>query len=871
MAWPTTPISTTNLLDGTKNPSLARADLLLLAEAVNDIIAARGAAGGIASIGSDGTLASSQLDPAGVLAAVVSVSGEGSLLDADLLDGIQGSAYATLDGLRQFISSGSNAHIIRHSGSATSSIYETLRIYHDTSGTPVAGFGVALGFRGTAAGGEGKLGDVAFSWTDPNVLSADSKVALRTINAGALEDALVCNAGYLELRQISSPAGDAAAGRTWIYSKSDGLYVKRSGVAETLLGAGGGGVTDHGALTGLADDDHTQYLLTTGARALTGTISFATFPPSYDQLAGDPSAPGSGKWRLYFKSGGAYIITGTGAGTVTGPLGAGGASDHGALTGLADDDHTQYLLRQPAANYVLNDAGSDYDFRVEGVSTPNLFNLDAGDAQVTINGTAASNSSCRFAAIGSSGGAIYGQANGGPCFKAGPSTAGSTGLLATTTHASATGAKITTATDSRAVYLVEISDTSATIGSSTMVMLKATNATTETLLDSRRNIGGVDNSIFAVTGWGAQVNGGSKDELFFIVKANSSMGLGAEDLLHCTSVDNQVGVGLTPAAATARLQVKADTDIPLAAKITAVTTQAGLLAVTSSGTSIEAQATTGQALKSGVTATAGTAAYLYRTVASSGGGAILKAEITHASDNGVVAELKTAGTGALLNCLVGAAAQFTVGNGGELTGKERSAPSAPASTYRTIWPQATTGWWTRGSSGNPQNVVAVEPGANNGFTIYHNGTTFAANDRWLYTETLASSTYTTKNEMSAYNGASQTGITFGPQLVCKSVSVSGASTSVFTVGPGLVVGAYCHVTTGVTGATRFHLGTSADPILMLADVEADVGVKSTPSDFRPRPCLYLPTATALVLTSADAAFSGGVVHVSVHLISSAYA
>lgn len=35
---------------------------------------------------------------------------------------------------------------------------------------------------------------------------------------------------------------------------------------------GGGGVTDHGALTGLADDDHTQYLHMNGTRAMTGDL-----------------------------------------------------------------------------------------------------------------------------------------------------------------------------------------------------------------------------------------------------------------------------------------------------------------------------------------------------------------------------------------------------------------------------------------------------------------------------------------------------------------------------------------------------------------------------------------------------------------------
>jgi hypothetical protein len=41
------------------------------------------------------------------------------------------------------------------------------------------------------------------------------------------------------------------------------------------INGGGGGVTDHGALTGLADDDHTQYLLVNGTRAMTGTLDTA--------------------------------------------------------------------------------------------------------------------------------------------------------------------------------------------------------------------------------------------------------------------------------------------------------------------------------------------------------------------------------------------------------------------------------------------------------------------------------------------------------------------------------------------------------------------------------------------------------------------
>ena len=41
----------------------------------------------------------------------------------------------------------------------------------------------------------------------------------------------------------------------------------------TWKAASGGGVTDHGALTGLDDDDHTQYLLADGTRAMTGNLA----------------------------------------------------------------------------------------------------------------------------------------------------------------------------------------------------------------------------------------------------------------------------------------------------------------------------------------------------------------------------------------------------------------------------------------------------------------------------------------------------------------------------------------------------------------------------------------------------------------------
>lgn len=57
---------------------------------------------------------------------------------------------------------------------------------------------------------------------------------------------------------------------------ADELLALIAGIDDALAG-GGGGVTDHGALTGLADDDHPQYLLANGSRAFTGAADLGGF------------------------------------------------------------------------------------------------------------------------------------------------------------------------------------------------------------------------------------------------------------------------------------------------------------------------------------------------------------------------------------------------------------------------------------------------------------------------------------------------------------------------------------------------------------------------------------------------------------------
>lgn len=75
--------------------------------------------------------------------------------------------------------------------------------------------------------------------------------------------------------------------------------------AGMLLSSGGAGVSDHGALTGLTDDDHPQYVLATGTRNITGIQTFDSGLDSYGEvnlyngpinLAGDISVQGTMYW-----------------------------------------------------------------------------------------------------------------------------------------------------------------------------------------------------------------------------------------------------------------------------------------------------------------------------------------------------------------------------------------------------------------------------------------------------------------------------------------------------------------------------------------------------------------------------------------------
>jgi hypothetical protein len=98
------------------------------------------------------------------------------------------------------------------------------------------------------------------------------------------------------------------------------IDVSLAAIDATISGVESQIITDHGGLTGLGDDDHTQYSLVDGSRAFTSTVGGVT-----------PSADTDLTTKLYVDT----AVSGVETQIIT---------DHGDLAGLGDDDHTQYIL-----------------------------------------------------------------------------------------------------------------------------------------------------------------------------------------------------------------------------------------------------------------------------------------------------------------------------------------------------------------------------------------------------------------------------------------------------------------------------------------------------------------------------------------------
>lgn len=164
------------------------------------------------------------------------------------------------------------------------------------------------------------------------------------------------------------------------------LQSVQSGLSFTGGSGGGGGVTDHGALTGLGDDDHAQYLLANGARQVSG--GFAVGSPT-------GGIPATG-----FINAKGFLVDGS-------PLGGGGSytptaptvKDYGAVGDGTTDDTTAFqtamnagLVIVPPGTYRLTAklAKANGDVAFLGYNQNScllLFDCDDGGIEVGVGGT----------------------------------------------------------------------------------------------------------------------------------------------------------------------------------------------------------------------------------------------------------------------------------------------------------------------------------------------------------------------------------------------------------------------------------------------------------------------------------------------------
>ena len=177
---------------------------------------------------------------------------------------------------------------------------------------------------------------------------------------------------YIQFTDITAPTnGSNGTGRLYKKTGDDGLFwLPDSGGVELDLTLASG-VTDHGDLTGLGDDDHTQYALLagrSGGQTIIGSTLASealTLESTSNATKGNivaldnidarkyiqftdiaaPSNGSNGTGRLYKKTGndGLFWLPDSGGAEIDVTT-SGGVTDHGLLSGLGDDDHTQYVL-----------------------------------------------------------------------------------------------------------------------------------------------------------------------------------------------------------------------------------------------------------------------------------------------------------------------------------------------------------------------------------------------------------------------------------------------------------------------------------------------------------------------------------------------
>jgi len=149
--------------------------------------------------------------------------------------------------------------------------------------------------------------------------------------------------GGLVLPQDTSLPASGVSGQAFWDTDDTNLYIWDGSQWQTIAV----GEQDHGDLSGLDDDDHPQYLLLDGdgtRNTVSGVIDMSSgdefiLPQSTDVSLNLTGHEGALAWDtddevLYAHDGTQWFAIAPASGIIT---------DHGGLTGLGDDDHTQYL------------------------------------------------------------------------------------------------------------------------------------------------------------------------------------------------------------------------------------------------------------------------------------------------------------------------------------------------------------------------------------------------------------------------------------------------------------------------------------------------------------------------------------------------
>ena len=113
---------------------------------------------------------------------------------------------------------------------------------------------------GAASNVPGSLehGELAINYADGKLYYKNSSNSIVELSSGA--------GGGGGLSISDTPPSSPSAGDLWYESDTGSFYIYYD--SQWIgVGGGGGGASDHGDLTGLGDDDHTQYLLADGTRA----------------------------------------------------------------------------------------------------------------------------------------------------------------------------------------------------------------------------------------------------------------------------------------------------------------------------------------------------------------------------------------------------------------------------------------------------------------------------------------------------------------------------------------------------------------------------------------------------------------------------